>query len=473
MITMKLADANATLYQWDTGQRLLITGANAGDRADWIMADHEPLSTRLYQDRNLTYTDIPNILLQTSGSILVYIYSTVADTGETVACSVLRVLPRPKPEDYIYTETEVETWSALNERMNDLVSQVESLYSRVEELEQGDTPPVTVIPDIDGFVWASNGSVVTSDPGTSKRTDYVSLDGVKRIQAVYRVVSSRYALAFFDSEKRIMTDVSIAGAGTSKDNKIDMKPPKGAAYCILSHWIGSSGTYTGSLTLIYTDPIELEGVTVNILGDSISSVAYAIPNYWQLISDTTNCIFNDYAVAASRIATVEGDKKESFLTRAARMSTDADAVLVMGGTNDVGLHTVLGEWDSTDVSTFYGALNKLIGLLCENFPGKPIIFCTPIKRKYDGDSGFPKTMVDLASADPTTQLTMEYCVLAIKAKCTRHGIPVIDLAEHSGISPETPEYYRAQDDNLHPSVLGHVRIANMVQAELERQFSHR
>jgi hypothetical protein len=65
---------------------------------------------------------------------------------------------------------------------------------------------------------------------------------------------------------------------------------------------------------------------------------------------------------------------------------------------------------------------------------------------------------------------MQHCVLAIKAKCARHGIPVIDLAEHSGFSPETPEYYYSESDNLHPSALGYVRIANMVHAELEKQF---
>ena len=151
----------------------------------------------------------------------------------------------------------------------------------------------------------------------------------------------------------------------------------------------------------------------------------------------------------------------------------ADAVLVMGGTNDVGLDTLLGEWDSEDTSTFYGALNALIVLLRANFPGKPIIFCTPIKRKYDTDNGFPDTMADLKTASATEQITMQHCVLAIKAKCAQHGIPVIDLAEHSGFSPLAPEYYRNADDNLHPSALGHVRIANMVQAELEKQFAYK
>ena len=82
------------------------------------------------------------------------------------------------------------------------------------------------------------------------------------------------------------------------------------------------------------------------------------------------------------------------------------------------------------------------------------------------DKGFTVGMeVELASIPSVT-----HGELAIKAKCARHGIPVIDLAEHSGFSALTPEYYYSETDNLHPSALGHVRIANMVQAELEKQF---
>jgi len=214
----------------------------------------------------------------------------------------------------------------------------------------------------------------------------------------------------------------------------------------------------------------LYGKKIAFLGDSIASTSYGSPNYWQLIAEKTGMIPLNYSLGQSRIATVEGDDRESFVTRAASMDKSADAVLVMGGTNDCGKDTLLGEWASADVSTFYGALNALITLLRTNYPGKPIVFATPIKRKYDTDNGFPDTMADLKAASATEEITMQHCVLAIKAKCARHGIPVIDLAEHSGISPETPEYYYSDSDNLHPSALGHVRIANMVQAELEKQF---
>lgn len=217
---------------------------------------------------------------------------------------------------------------------------------------------------------------------------------------------------------------------------------------------------------------SLYGKKIAFLGDSITTTSYGNPNYWQRIAEKTGMIPLNYGKGKSRFATIETDDVDSFVTRAADMDTSADAVLVMGGTNDVGLSTTLGEWNSEDVSTLYGALNTLIDLLHTNYPGKPIVFCTPIKRKYDTDSGFPDMMTDLKTASATGKVTMQHCVLAIKAKCARRGIPVIDLAEHSGISPETPEYYYSDSDNLHPSALGYVRIANMVQTELEKQFLH-
>lgn len=335
--------------------------------------------------------------------------------------------------------------------------------------------PVTYMPDLPGYLKL-DGSFATYD--TCYHTDYIPLDGYARIVAKAYIVTSGYALAFFDSDKVLLTDLSIAGlGGTGKPNNIDMDVPSGAAYCMMSNFYGSANSNADAFITLYpaaeeTADSPLTGVTINVLGDSISSLSYVTPNYWQMIAEKTGCVFNNYAVSASRIANVEGDSTESFLTRAARMDTTADAVLVMGGTNDCNLHTLLGEWNSTDETTFYGALNALITLLRTNYPGKPIIFCTPIKRKYDTDNGFPDTMADLKAASATEQITMQHCVLAIKAKCARHGIPVIDLAEHSGFSAMTPEYYRAEDDNLHPSPLGFMRIANMVQPELEKQFLH-
>lgn len=120
MIVMSIADSNGILYQWDTGQRVLVAGASVGDRADFSIGGTGPLSVALYEDGGRVYADIPNILLQTAGDIAVYICTAEGTEQETIAARTFRVYARPKPEDYVYTETEVLTYSALESRVSAL-----------------------------------------------------------------------------------------------------------------------------------------------------------------------------------------------------------------------------------------------------------------------------------------------------------------------------------------------------------------
>lgn len=240
--------------------------------------------------------------------------------------------------------------------------------------------------------------------------------------------------------------------------------------------IVSNGTVTASYSEVVSDdrvgnPLYRKRIAV--LGDSISTINYTRPNYWEMIAEKTGCLFDNYATSNSRFANVEGDAVESFVERIEHMDDTADAVLVMGGTNDAGHETILGTWNSNDESTFYGAMSTVISLLRTKYPGKPIVFCTPIRRNtvYDSADIFPITLSDLKQADETKPISMKQVALAIKAKCSSNGIPVIDLFDCSGIGYGCAEYFR-ENDILHPSAKGHVRIANMVHAELEKQFMH-
>lgn len=353
---------------------------------------------------------------------------------------------------------------------NDIVQ----LSEEIAELKgEAVNESVTYVPDLTGG-YKTDGTFSTAD--TTRHTDYIPLDGYARIVAKAYIVNNYYALAFFTADKAILPSVSILGAGVVTPNEVNMDIPEGAAYCMLSNYFGSSNEYNDTYITLYPESVitsPLFGKKIAFLGDSITAATSLDGyRYWQLIGEKTGCVCLNYGVGKSRLATVDTDDVDSFVTRAADMDTTADAVFIMGGTNDVGLNTLLGEWASTDESTFYGAINALIALLRANYPGKPIVFATPMKRKYDTDDGFPDTMADLKTASTTEEITMQHCVLAIKAKCARAGIPVVDIAEHSGIGATCAEYYIEESDNLHPSALGHVRIANMVQTELENQFTH-
>lgn len=345
---------------------------------------------------------------------------------------------------------------------------------------------VTYTPNLTGFISVETGTLNTTGfNGQVFHTDYLALDGYAKIYAQYCLSSIGYAIAFFDSSKLLITNISIKGAGAQGYHIIDMDIPNEAAYCMLSCYDYSGNPSSNYIKLIpvtgimqrmnkleedmanFVSTSVLNGKTIAVLGDSISSVAYTVPNYWQMIAEKTGCNFLDYGVSGACFA-VRSGSTTSFVERASSMGS-ADAVLVMGGTNDANKNILLGDWASTDNTTLYGALNALIAKLRSKYPGRPIIFCTPIKMKGDKDDGFPKTMADLKNTTASTNLELWHCALAIKAKCAVHGIPVIDLYNESGIGSGLSEFFRT-DDTLHPSDIGECRIANMVQPVLEQQF---
>lgn len=225
----------------------------------------------------------------------------------------------------------------------------------------------------------------------------------------------------------------------------------------------------------------LYGKTIAVLGDSISSASYVTPTYWQTIANETGCSFFDYAIGGTTIAhsnrgtaIEESDRGNGFVDRYTSMDNSADAVVVMGGTND-SLKTPLGNWDDTGITTFYGALNNLIQGLIDKYAGKPIIFMTPIQSADLTDKqGMPPTIEDLKNCPATDAVSTSYLRVAIMEKCTQYGIKCIDMYKDSGINGRDSKhiYYRTKNDHLHPSSLGIARIANLLVSELEKQFRY-
>lgn len=117
---MRISIDNPTggLTQWDVGQRLLVEEMNAGVLVDFKIKNQEPLGMKTYEDGGNIYVDIPNILLQNDGYLYVYFYIQDGEKGYTTLTWRCVVVSRPKPSDYVYTETEVLTWHSLDERVS-------------------------------------------------------------------------------------------------------------------------------------------------------------------------------------------------------------------------------------------------------------------------------------------------------------------------------------------------------------------
>lgn len=117
MIKIK-PDREGLLTQWDLNRRIQITGLE--DISNTEIHFSKPDDTKgAYVvlpviENGIAFADIPNILLTVSGRIDVCVYRD----DHTCVRGVFVVAPREKPDDYVYTETEVWRYEKLVEQLN-------------------------------------------------------------------------------------------------------------------------------------------------------------------------------------------------------------------------------------------------------------------------------------------------------------------------------------------------------------------
>lgn len=134
------------LYQWDANQKVIITGLNVAGEVNvhFCNIDSEfALITRAEVTADSISAEVPNILLQKPKPVVLYVYNTNASTGErTVYMSRITIIPRPRPADYIYTETETLHYSALDERIRALENALENSAGKTSSgFHVGPEPP--------------------------------------------------------------------------------------------------------------------------------------------------------------------------------------------------------------------------------------------------------------------------------------------------------------------------------------------
>jgi lysophospholipase L1-like esterase len=337
------------------------------------------------------------------------------------------------------------------------------------------------------------GSGINKDTGEIRPsqemwcTGYVATAGYKKVEYYGRLLRG-ILLAFYDENKTFMKSESIEGPQEELSfagGTVDI--PSGAAYAaVASYGIDASTGGAGYLRLFneggsgmagleYTvadlmgKVNPLKGKRFAVLGDSISSVNYTLPVWWQIIAEKYGCEFVNYGVSSTRIA-VSDANTQSFVERYTAMDDTVDGVIVVGGTNDVW-YTPIGEFNSTDNTTLNGALNEMLPGLLNKYPGKPVMVFAPIQREDYTESDYPVTVADLKTLEATAVIGRERINLAIMVKCRQYGVPCVDLYAACGINGnDASSVYFRTDDSLHPSALGMQRIAGVVAAEMVKHF---
>lgn len=175
--------------------------------------------------------------------------------------------------------------------------------------------------------------------------------------------------------------------------------------------------------MVINNPFK--GKKANFLGDSntMMNKNWRTRAYVDYVKDALGLsVANNYGRAGSTITPLPGKDTTSFLYRYKQMDADADLIVVMGGVNDVGQNSELGKFGDTETTTFYGAMEALCDGLMTKYPGKTIIFVTPIEQLN------PSMM-----NSNTTGYTVADFANAIKMVCSKYSIPVLDAYSCSGI----------------------------------------
>ena len=107
-------------YQWDTNQVLIVEDDPNCREVHFGYRDGSFARVcQIREEDGRRVVDIPNELLQKDRTFFVYPISNEEDGTQPPAQSFV-VLLRPKPDDYVYTQTEVQTYEALEERITAL-----------------------------------------------------------------------------------------------------------------------------------------------------------------------------------------------------------------------------------------------------------------------------------------------------------------------------------------------------------------
>ena len=216
--------------------------------------------------------------------------------------------------------------------------------------------------------------------------------------------------------------------------------------------------------------MELNGKTINFLGDSITEGAGTSSTdhiFWSLLGKATGATVNGYGIGGSRIARQlrpanPNERMERwFVTRVPEMDPDADINVVFGGTNDWGHGDApLGTFADRTDDTFYGAMHNLCLALLEKYPTAVTVFLTPLYRCGETTS---LNNTGLRRAGTLADYRRAICEVA-----GYYGLPVFEWEKYTGLNPEVNHLaQRYMPDGLHPNDAGHTVLAARLQGFLE------
>ena len=216
--------------------------------------------------------------------------------------------------------------------------------------------------------------------------------------------------------------------------------------------------------VIAASTLDFSNMKIAFLGDSITAGVNGSTPYPYLVKELLGVeeVYN-LGQGGSTIATIDGSA--AMTERCNDIPTDADIIIVMGGTNDnfyqpswkFGFMT----WETKGEGTFCGELQLLMKKFKWSYPNAKVLFLTPPSNsKID----------ELRAKDKSLQDQSVYAE-AINYIGAEQGIEVIDLYNMNFLNSHDATVRTTwMNDEVHPNSYGNKILAEKVAAEIIKRY---
>lgn len=177
------------LYQWDTG-RVVLVEPDSGYSIHEVHFTTKKMDfayvVKTYVENDAIYCAIPNILLQQQHSIICYEVRENNNGEESVSSMTLSVTTRNKPDDYVYTESELSTYQKLEERIQNLEDNFEDVKTATDNIHTHNNKTV-----LDGITDTKVSNWDTAEQNANTYTDEMNSKMAARIDALEEAVNDQ------------------------------------------------------------------------------------------------------------------------------------------------------------------------------------------------------------------------------------------------------------------------------------------
>ena len=321
----KIQDGRKSFTQWDLNRKIIVED----DSITQVHFTNLLNKNALVSEVKNHLADVPNVLLQDYGTILIYGY----DGNYTKYVEAFRVVRREKPEDYIYTETEVLNYNNLLERMNNIegsIQQVVTDYLR-------ENPPKV---DLEGYATKEYVDNAIAAISAVDLSDYFTKEEANAKFATKEEIPSIFGLA---TEEFVNRKVSgLASESFVNDAVAAVPKPDLSGYALKSEIPSTAGLATEQYVneAVSNVSVDLTGyATETYVNEAVAGIeipevdlsGYAlkseIPSTAGLATET---YVND-AVAAIEIPVVDLSGYQEKLTAGDNITIEGNVISATGG----------------------------------------------------------------------------------------------------------------------------------------------